>query len=101
MPRKKKSGSPKHKAARKRSRAASEEKPQASKKSTTGAGKIVGNPTGPPCRTLGECFPCRSPAVRGSLRKNVTMARIRRMGAIYRSNLIEASRAVATMPRDF
>ena len=39
MPRKKKSASPKHKAARKRSRVASAEKPQASKKSTTGAGK--------------------------------------------------------------
>ena len=39
MPRKKKSAFPKHKAAPKRSRAASAEKPQASKKSTTGAGK--------------------------------------------------------------
>jgi hypothetical protein len=39
MPRRKKSGSPKHMAARKRSRAASAEKPQASKKSATGAGK--------------------------------------------------------------
>ena len=38
MPRKKKNASPKHKAARKGSRAASAEKPQASKKSTTGAG---------------------------------------------------------------
>ena len=39
MPRKKKSAFPKHKAAPKRSRAASAEKAQASKKSTTGAGK--------------------------------------------------------------
>ena len=39
MPRKKKSASPKHKAARKRGRAVSAEKPEASKKSTTGAGK--------------------------------------------------------------
>ena len=37
--RKNKSGSPKHRAARKRSRAASTEKPQATKKSSTGAGK--------------------------------------------------------------
>ena len=39
MPRKNKYASPKHSAARKRSRAATAEKPQASKKSTTGAGK--------------------------------------------------------------
>jgi hypothetical protein len=39
MPRKKKTASPKHKAARKRSRVTSAEKPQALKKSTTGAGK--------------------------------------------------------------
>ena len=39
MPRKKKGASPKQKAARKRGRAASTEKPQASKKSTAGAGK--------------------------------------------------------------
>jgi hypothetical protein len=38
MPRKKKSASPKHKAASKRGRSASAEKPQASKKNTAGAG---------------------------------------------------------------
>jgi len=39
VPRKKKNASPQHKATRKGSRAASAEKPQPSKKSTTGAGK--------------------------------------------------------------
>jgi hypothetical protein len=39
MPRKKKNASPKDKAARRRSRAATAEKPQASKKGTTVAGK--------------------------------------------------------------
>lgn len=39
MPRKKKNASPKDKAARRRSRAATAEKPQASEKSTTVAGK--------------------------------------------------------------